>query len=296
VPDQPQPIPLTIERGGERKALSIVPNIRKEGTETVGDLGFLPDYGLVPVVIDRVAPGAAADRAQLKPGDRIVAMNGEQIRNSEQATQYIREFKGEQLRLTIERDGKQIEIASGVDRERDDKGNERARLGVGLVDDPPRQRVGLITATSYAANFNLEILRLTGKALSQFFTGQRSARNTISGPIGIARAASTSANELGWGGVFGMLGFLSLSLGVFNLLPIPVLDGGAIFILLLEAVLGFVGIKLSLAFRERVQQVGFVMLLLLMVFVISNDLLKEASIWRGGSNDKPAQQAPAPQK
>jgi regulator of sigma E protease len=296
VPDQPQPLPLTIERGGERKQLSIVPKIRKEGTETVGDLGFLPDYGLVPVVIDSVAQGAAADRAQLKPGDRIVAMDGEQIRNSEQATQYIREFKGEQIRLTIEREGKQLEIASGVDRERDDKGNERARLGVRLADDPPRQRVGLGAGTSYAVNFNLEILRLTGKALSQFFTGQRSARNTLSGPIGIARAASTSANELGWGGVFGMLGFLSLSLGVFNLLPIPVLDGGAIFILLLEAVLGFVGIRLSMAIRERIQQVGFVMLLLLMVFVISNDLLKEASIWRSGSNDKPAQTAPAPQK
>jgi regulator of sigma E protease len=296
VPDQPVPLPLTIERGGERKALSIVPKVRKEGTETVGDLGFLPDYGMVPVVIDSVAQGAAADRAQLKPGDRILAMDGEQIRNSEQATQYIREFKGEQIRLTIEREGKQIEIASGVDRERDDKGNERARLGVRLADDPPRQRVGLGAGTSYAVNFNLEILRLTGKALSQFFTGQRSARNTISGPIGIARAASTSANELGWGGVFGMLGFLSLSLGVFNLLPIPVLDGGAIFILLLEAVLGFIGIRLSMAIRERIQQVGFVMLLLLMVFVISNDLLKEASIWRSGSNDKPAQTAPAPQK
>ncbi|HKS26193.1 MAG TPA: RIP metalloprotease RseP [Pyrinomonadaceae bacterium] len=295
VPDQPQPIPMAIERSGARQQLSIVPKVRKEGTETVGDLGFLPDYGVVPVIIDRVQQGAAADRAQVKPGDRLLAIDGEQIRNSEQATQYIREFKGEQLRLTVEREGQQVEIASGVDRERDDKGNERVRLGVGLIDDPPRQRVGPVTATNYAVSFNLEILRLTGRALSQFFTGQRSARNTISGPIGIARAASTSANELGWGGVFGMLGFLSLSLGVFNLLPIPVLDGGAIFILLLEAVLGVVGIRLSMAIRERIQQVGFVMLLLLMVFVISNDLIKEASIWRGGSN-KPAQQAPAPQK
>jgi regulator of sigma E protease len=295
VPDQPQPIPLTIERGGERKQMSIVPTVRKEGTETIGELGFMPDYGLVPVVVSGVVQGTPAERAQLKAGDRIIAMDGEQIRNSEQATQYIRDFKGEQLRLTVEREGRQMEIASSVDRERDDKGNERARLGVMLADDPPRQRVGPVAAATHAVNFNLEILRLTGKALSQFFTGQRSARNTISGPIGIARAASTSANELGWGGVFGMLGFLSLSLGVFNLLPIPVLDGGAIFILLLEAVLGFVGIRLSMAIRERIQQVGFVMLLLLMVFVISNDLLKEASIWRGGSG-KPEQTAPAPQK
>ena len=91
-----------------------------------------------------------------------------------------------------------------------------------------------------------------------------------------------------------MLGFLSLSLGVFNLLPIPVLDGGAIFLLLLEAVLGWVGIKLSMTIRERIQQVGFVMLLLLMGFVITNDLLKKASSMRGSGEEKPA--ATAPQK
>ncbi|HEX8747830.1 MAG TPA: RIP metalloprotease RseP [Pyrinomonadaceae bacterium] len=297
VPDQPQPIPLTIERNGERRSLSIVPTVRKEGTETIGELGFVPDYGVVvPVIIDAVSQGSAAERAQVKPGDRLLAINGEQIRNSAHATQFISEYKEGELRLTIEREGQQMELAaSDLQRVRDDKGNERALLGVQLGDDPPRQRVGPAAATGYAVNFNLEILRLTGRALSQFFTGQRSARNTISGPIGIARAASTSANELGWSGVFGMLGFLSLSLGVFNLLPIPVLDGGAIFILLLEAVLGVIGIRLSMAIRERIQQVGFVMLLLLMVFVISNDLIKEASIWRGGSN-KPAQQAPAPQK
>lgn len=295
VPDQPQPLPMTIERNGQRMQLSIVPKVRKEGTETIGELGFLPDYGVVPVIVNTVIKDAPAERAGLQPGDHLIAINGEQIRNSEQVSQYIHEYKEDQLRLTVERDGKQLELTSGVERQRDENGRETARIGFGPVDDPPRSRVGLGTSLSYAVNYNLEILRLTGKALSQFFTGQRSARNTLSGPIGIARAASTSANELGWSGVFLMLGFLSLSLGVFNLLPIPVLDGGAIFILLLEAALGWVGIKLSMAFRERIQQVGFVMLLLLMVFVISNDLLKEASIWRG-SSDKPAQTAPAPQK
>jgi regulator of sigma E protease len=78
-----------------------------------------------------------------------------------------------------------------------------------------------------------------------------------------------------------------LNLGIFNLLPIPVLDGGAIFLLLIEGALAIVGMKLSMRVRDRIQQVGFVMVLLLMVFVITNDLLKQASIWRGGSN-KPA--------
>ena len=96
----------------------------------------------------------------------------------------------------------------------------------------------------YAVNSNLEILRLTGKALGQVFTGQRSARNTLSGPIGIYNAAAASVERLGWAGVFGMLGFLSLNLGIFNLLPIPVLDGGAIFLLLIEGLLATVGLTI----------------------------------------------------
>src|SRR5207249_10639191 len=135
---------------------------------------------------------------------------------------------------------------------------------------------------------NIRIMRLTGKALGQLFTGKRSVRNTISGPIGIYRVASASANELGWAGVFTTLGFLSLNLGVFNLLPIPVLDGGAIFLLLIEGVLAIVGLTLSMRVRERIQQVGFVFVILLMVFVITNDLLKQASTWRGTGNQPAA--------
>src|SRR4030095_1832899 len=116
----------------------------------------------------------------------------------------------------------------------------------------PRVPAGVIGAASYAVRTNLEILRLTGKALGQLFTGQRSARDTISGPIGIARASSTAVREAGVGGAFAMLAFLSLSLGIFNLLPIPVLDGGAIFLLLVEAVLGWVALQLSMNLRQRI--------------------------------------------
>jgi regulator of sigma E protease len=137
---------------------------------------------------------------------------------------------------------------------------------------------------------NIEILRLTGKALGQVVTGQRSARNTLSGPIGIYNAAAASVERLGWAGLFGMLGFLSLNLGIFNLLPIPVLDGGAIFLMLLEGLLGTIGLTLSMTVRERIQQVGFVMVILLMVFVISNDVVK---LFSRGSDSKPAVTEPA---
>ena len=88
-----------------------------------------------------------------------------------------------------------------------------------------------------------------------------------------------------------MLGFLSLNLGIFNLLPIPVLDGGMIFMLLLDGLLALVGMKLSMQVRERIQQVGFVFLLLLMGFVIINDVTKIAPRWFGGK-EKPAATQP----
>src|SRR5438552_12984333 len=130
-------------------------------------------------------------------------------------------------------------------------------------------------------------MRVTGKALGQLFSGKRSVRNTVSGPIGIYRVASTSAIRLGWAGVFCTLGFLSLNLGVFNLLPIPVLDGGAIFLLLIEGALALIGLSLSRVVRERIQQVGFVVVILLMVFVLTNDILKQVSISRSGGSNAP---------
>jgi regulator of sigma E protease len=134
---------------------------------------------------------------------------------------------------------------------------------------------------------------LTAKALGQVFQGKRSMRDTLSGPIGIARESSRVVSELGWAGIFTMLAFLSLNLGVFNLLPIPVLDGGAIFLLLIEGALALVGMTISMRVRERIQQVGFVFVLLLMVFVITNDILKQVSISRGSGSNPPAA-SPAP--
>ena len=167
-------------------------------------------------------------------------------------------------------------------------GKMLAERGLGLVYGGGS--IGLMGAAAYAYRFNVEIVKLTGKALGQVFAGKRSVRNTLSGPIGIYKAAATQVDRLGWDGFFQMLGFLSLNLGIFNLLPIPVLDGGAIFLLLIEGALAVIGLTLSTTIRERIQQVGFVMVILLMVFVISNDFLKMIS---PGNSNKPAATAPS---
>ncbi|MEJ7619039.1 MAG: site-2 protease family protein [Pyrinomonadaceae bacterium] len=197
------------------------------------------------------------------------------------------------LQVVYERNGERRETAATPGQL-----SEGVRgLGVRLMEVLPMQSVGPIAALRYAVKANLEVVRLTGKAVGQVLSVERSARDTFSGPIGIARASSVAATTAGWEGVFVLLGFLSLNLGVFNLLPIPVLDGGMIFMVLVEGLLGWVGIKLSMQMRERIQQAGFVALLLLMGFVITNDLIKEASLrWRSTPEaSQPAKTSPAPE-
>lgn len=287
-----QPIPLEVERNGQRIKLSIKPTPHTEEGETVGFLDFVPDYGEVPIVVRNVEPGTPAAEAGLSIGDRFVAINGETVKSAEQVTQLIRDHKGQPITLRVQRNGRIVDVTATARRLSDGK----ERLGFQPDEEIPYQRVGLGRALSEGVDTNVEYIRVTGKAMGQLFAGKRSVRNTISGPIGIYRVASTSAIRLGWAGVFATLGFLSLNLGVFNLLPIPVLDGGAIFLLLIEGLLAIVGMKISLGVRERIQQVGFVFVILLMVFVITNDVLKQASIWSGGSNSPPAAASPTPTK
>ena len=281
-----QPLPLVVERNGQRVALTITPTVHVEDGETAGLLDFVPDYGDVPVVVREVEPNTPAAEAGLQPGDRIVSIGGQTVGSAELVTQFIHDHKGQPITLVVDRHGEQKAITATPRKLSDG----RERLGFRPDEEIPLQRVGLVASTSYAVDTNLEILRLTGKALGQVFTGKRSARNTLSGPIGIYNAAASSVERLGWAGLFGMLGFLSLNLGLFNLLPIPVLDGGAIFLLIIEGLLALVGLTISVTVRERIQQVGFVMVLLLMVFVISNDVVK---LFSRQSAEKPAVTEPA---
>ncbi|HET9714387.1 MAG TPA: RIP metalloprotease RseP [Pyrinomonadaceae bacterium] len=282
-----RPLPMIVNRNGSEIPLTITPSARTENGETAGFLDFIPDYGGLPVVVAEVTPGSPAADAGLKENDRFISIGGEAVKSSEQVTQYVKKHDAEKIAITVERNGGQTQLMT-------DERRIQGRLGFSVTELFPLHKAGIGSAAKYAYDSNIQILRLTGKALGQVFTGQRSVRNTLSGPIGIYQAAQKSVERLGWDGVFGMLGFLSLNLGIFNLLPIPVLDGGAIFLLLLEGLLALVGLSISAAVRDRIQQVGFVMVLLLMVFVISNDLIKMI----GGNREpeKPPAAAASPAK
>jgi len=279
-------LPLTVERNGSQVQLTITPTTRVENGESAGSLDFLPDYGGLPIIVGDVQNGSPAAETGLKEGDRIVSVGGDNVKSSAQVIEYIRDHDKQAIPLTVNRGGSLVQLTTPTRR------LDGSRLGFGVKEQFPLYRATLATAGSYAYDTNIQILRLTGKALGQVFTGKRSVRNTLSGPIGIYQAAQKSVERLGWDGVFGMMGFLSLNLGIFNLLPIPVLDGGAIFLLLIEGLLALIGLSISAAVRDRIQQVGFVMVLLLMVFVITNDVIKT---FGGGSSqqEKPPAAAPA---
>lgn len=279
-------LPVVVNRNGQEVHLTITPTVRTENGETAGFLDFVPDYGGLPIVVGSVVPGSPAAEVGFQEGDRLVKIGDENVKSSTQVTEYIRNHDAQKIPITVERGGQTMTITTNERR------MEGSKLGLGVSEILPLHSAGPITAAKYAYYSNLQILNLTAKALGQVFTGKRSVRNTLSGPIGIYQAAQKSVERLGWDGVFGMLGFLSLNLGIFNLLPIPVLDGGAIFLLLVEGLLATIGLSISTAVRDRIQQVGFVMVLLLMVFVITNDVLKTF----GGSSENqkpPAATAPA---
>src|SRR5690242_3814946 len=279
-------LPMVVNRNGSEVPLTFVPSSRVENGDVAGSLDFLPDYGGLPVIVGDVQPNSPAFETGLQEGDRLLTVGNESVKSSAQVIEYIRSHDAQKIPLSVQRKGQTVQLTTPERR------LDGSRLGFGVKEEFPIETATLGSALGYAYDTNLQILRLTGKALGQVFTGKRSVRNTLSGPIGIYQAAQKSVEHLGWSGVFGMLGFLSLNLGIFNLLPIPVLDGGAIFLLLIEGLLALIGLSISAAVRDRIQQVGFVMVLLLMVFVITNDVIKTF----GGGGQQQEKPAAAPAK
>lgn len=263
-------IPIIVERGGQRIPLTLKPAKIVEGGNTLGDVEFKPESDVLPVVVDIVQDGMPAAAAGLQKGDLITSFNGVPARNPEETRQRIVDNGANPIKLTINRNGEAKEIA--LNAKIDDAGKAKIGVGFGSQYAKSREKVGVAAAASYAYNSNMEILRMTGKAFGQVSKGERSAGETFSGPIGIVQIITQIANNAGFEGLLFILGLISLNLGVFNLLPIPMLDGGQIMVLGIEGVLGIFGLTLSMSVREKIQMVGLGLILLLMVFTIFNDV------------------------
>lgn len=217
-----------------------------------------------------IASGSPADHAGLQLGDRVTAVDGTAVATWEALAQRVRDSGGKALQLTVQRDGATREITV-TPAERDTKslfGEDTGKvwlIGIEASHDwqavsPPRAVVMAAQQTAMAAGVVVQGLALIVRG--------RVSPTELGGPIAIARAAGEQARA---GGRYflSMLAFLSINLGVLNLLPVPGLDGGH---LALFAVEGALGRPLRPRARELAQQVGLLLLLSLMVFVFYNDI------------------------
>lgn len=265
-------IPIVVERDGQRIPLMLTPTKTVEGGNTIGLLEFEPERGVEPVVVKAVQDGMPAAEAGIQSGDVIVSFNGTPVRNPDDLRNSIKNNGGNPIKLSVNRNGEPKEISTQA------KLNDSGSPVIGVQFDNKlttvREKVTVSQAAAYAWNSNMEILRMTAKAFGQVGKGERSAGETFSGPIGIVQIISQVATTAGFEGLLFILGLISLNLGVFNLLPIPMLDGGQIMMLGIEGFLALFGVTLSMKIKEKVQMVGLAAILLLMVFTLFNDVTK----------------------
>ncbi len=227
----------------------------------------------LPPVIGKVAPGGVADLAGLREGDRILAIDGEATADWAQVVAIIREAPGRSLRLDADRDGRTINL-SVTPAAADDRGKSIGRIGIG-VRDQDIDRSAVITTVRYGPVASLgkavgqtwetSIFSLT--MLGRMIVGEVSWKN-LSGPVTIADYAGQSA-KLGLSYYIKFMALISISLGVLNLLPIPLLDGGHLMYYIVEIIKGG---PVSERVMEIGQQIGLALLTMLMAFAFYNDI------------------------
>ena len=268
---------LTVTRGSAEQTLSVTPRrttvrdpIFREPKE-VWELGAGPR--LTPQ-IGSVNSGSPAEKAGLRAGDLVVAIAGQQVLTPDELMQAIQKRGGQTFDIAVERDGRPqtTRVTAVAIKEKGPTGQEIeiGRIGVGIVTKVVRyEAYDPLLAVAYGWVKTWEMTVLTAKGLWKVVSRQIDSSN-IGGPIQIATEAGRQAKE-GVASLALFTAIISVNLALLNLLPVPMLDGGHLFFFVIEAILGR---PLSLKKREAAQQLGFVLLMLLMVYALYNDLVR----------------------
>ena len=219
---------------------------------------------LVPAVVGRISDGSAADEAGLTPGDQVMEINGSRIRQWSEIPPLVQRAGGSDLAMEIMRDG-----TSMVIKVRPTMDIERNVWLVGISPPVVTERYGLLESIQRGTSRLWEITRTTFVFLGSMVSGQGSME-AVGGPVKIGQVIGEAA-RLGVANLLFWMAVISLQLGIFNLLPIPALDGGHVLLLVMEKLRGR---PLSAALRERAQMIGFSLLIMLLVFVTYNDIAR----------------------
>ena len=252
-------IELVVERDGALHDVRMTPE-----AVTRYQFGYAGIAAPLDPVIVTLLPGEPAARAGLVEGDRITAVNGEPVAQFYDLIRLISPHPGEQISLDVIRDGqrRQFEMVPA------DYGGE-GRIGIALVYPSEIRKLSPLPALAAGAQESVRMTRETFRVIGRLITRKASMRQ-LSGPIDIARISGEAARS-GLHTLIRLMGLISLQLGIFNLLPIPILDGGHLTILAFESTIRR---DLPLRTKERILEVGFYLLILLFVVVMFNDIVK----------------------
>ncbi len=261
-----QPLTVTIQRGTQIFQKTIIP--QAVTTSEVGSAGWFPEDH---VTVDHVEPDTPAAKAGMKEGDRIVALNGQPLLSIEAMIDQLQQTKDAPVDLTVLRGSQTLSFrVQPVLSKTEDPKEQKYRLGFLNKPEMKVTTLPFAQALSLSLEQNKKYSVLILELAKKIVQGKVSLR-AVSGPIGIAQDAGYAAQQKGWTPLMELTAGISLNLGVFNLLPIPILDGGVILFLVIE---GLMRRDISLRIKERVYQAAFVFLVLFAVMVIYNDLLK----------------------
>jgi len=243
------------------------------GALSIGVPMYVPDFDSLMPVVENVVENSPAQAAGIKPGDRIVSINDKKISTWPQMTDIIYGSAGKALTIVVERDHRNIPLivtpAPKTVEGEDGKKIEVGQIGIGKSPRGVRiEAANPLEAVYKGAQATWQWTYLTVEGLVRLAQGKLSKDN-IGGPILIGQMSGQAASQ-GLGSLAFLIAILSITLGVMNILPIPVLDGGHLLFFVIEAVIGR---PLSLRKREIAQQVGLALLLLLMALAFYNDIV-----------------------
>ena len=250
---------VIIERQGEKKTLSLRPELATE--LKIGTSGLIPD---IPAEIGKLKPGFPAEQAGVMVNDKIIAVDGKTIYHWIQFSTLVRDSKGSKLTLTLERNGKRMEK---IVTPKEDGG--RQVIGVEPVMRLVFKKHGFFESLRLGFDKTIESVDLTFITLKKLITFDLSIK-TLGGPVMIAQMSGQAA-AAGLSAFLSLLAMISISLGILNLLPIPILDGGLLLFLAIEAVRKK---PLSQKVMEVSQNIGAAVLISLIVVVSYNDVMR----------------------
>jgi len=258
-------VSITFLRDGRTDSATL--HSDSQGRYNVGDIGVQPDS---PPLVASLVKGDVAEKAGIQAGDIVVAVDGEPMVQRTQFTDAISKRADKKTDLTVQRGGRELHIEVTPQQRGD-----RAMIGI-LVSEPTKTfQPGPFEAVRLSVERNIEFGGVIFRTLGGLFVGTTSPRQLM-GPVAIAQLSGESA-AAGWIALFTLMASISLNLGLLNLMPIPILDGGHILIMALE---GIARRDFSAQVKEKMLLAGFVLILLLMVTVIYNDLTRITWIQR----------------